>query len=345
MSFASLQQARAKRAAQSSFVRSAINPDAPSSDNKAVEEETPTPDVPQTPASTPSAVGTPPSPSKGMLYTQLAPFLEIKSTAASGRGIWAKKVEDGGVKGIPAGRFISSTILKCQTHDWPIHKLECKALQRWILIAMNRDGPNEGGVTIPGEAVRALARLLWVRARKGTESVWTQEIEAMQSHRESLPTSSHEALTLLSHSLARYISGSDRPSPDALSRFGINSARDLLDLISKFTVNSFTLTNPSLTSVGVAISPLAALINHNCEPNAVVVFPRSSISPSPGSDPLEVVAIKDIPPGEEILTSYVDISLPRHLRIKELKERYMFTCVCSACSNDEEGHVDPREAM
>ncbi|KIO17648.1 hypothetical protein M407DRAFT_32673, partial [Tulasnella calospora MUT 4182] len=112
-----------------------------------------------------------------------------------------------------------------------------------------------------------------------------------------------------------------------------------------FTVNSFTLTNPSLTSIGVAISPLAALINHSCEPNAVVVFPRSSTVPQPGSDPLEVVAIKDIAAGEEILTSYVDISLPRHLRIKELQERYMFTCTCTACSRVKDGTVDPREAM
>ncbi|KAG8892979.1 hypothetical protein FRC00_011253, partial [Tulasnella sp. 408] len=163
--------------------------------------------------------------------------------------------------------------------------------------------------------------------------------------RESLPPTSHQALTLLSHSLARYITASDHPSPEALSKFGINSARDLLDLISKFTVNSFTLTNPSLTSVGVAVSPLAALINHSCEPNAVVVFPRSSAVPQPGSDPLEVVAIKDIAAGEEVLTSYVDISLPRHLRIKDLQERYMFTCTCTACSRVEDGTADPREAM
>ncbi|KAG8975731.1 hypothetical protein FRC05_005249 [Tulasnella sp. 425] len=269
MSFASLHQARAKREAGSSFARPTSDSNATrSSDNiaeKAVVNHEPTESTPQ-PSSPSDSTATRSSSSKGALYSQLPPFLEIKTTSTSGRGIWAKPVDGGGVQVIPADR-------------------------------------------------------------------------------ESLPPTSHQALTLLSHSLARYITASDQPSAEALSKFGINSARDLLDLISKFTVNSFTLTNPSLTSIGVAVSPLAALINHSCEPNAVVVFPRSSVVHQSGSDPLEVVAIKDIAAGEEILTSYVDVSLPRHLRIKELQERYMFTCTCSACSRAEDGTVDPREAM
>lgn len=90
---------------------------------------------------------------------------------------------------------------------------------------------------------------------------------------------------------------------------------------------------------------------------------------------MEVVAITDIYEGEEvrrnlyslhpptspsksllltssifflaqILTSYIDISLPRTLRQADLLKRYFFTCDCALCSKSttEPGWVDPREA-
>lgn len=86
---------------------------------------------------------------------------------------------------------------------------------------------------------------------------------------------------------------------------------------------------------------------------------------------MEVVAITDIYEGEEvrlclffrrssrfadmvlsprfhkqILTSYIDISLPRALRQADLLKRYFFACDCTLCSKytTEPGWVDPREA-
>lgn len=63
---------------------------------------------------------------------------------------------------------------------------------------------------------------------------------------------------------------------------------------------------------------------------------------------MQVIAIRPIAPDEEILTSYIDLSLPRRMRIADLKERYYFDCDCSAC---EDGKVrtmklvDPRESL
>lgn len=110
---------------------------------------------------------------------------------------------------------------------------------------------------------------------------------------------------------------------------------------SQFTSNSFSLTSPHLSNIGVSISPLVALINHSCSPNAVVVFP--SFADSSNRKPMRVVAICNIEPGEELLTSYVDLGLPKHLRQAELKERYFFDCSCSLCS--ESGGIDPRQAF
>ncbi|TKA52304.1 hypothetical protein B0A53_04772, partial [Rhodotorula sp. CCFEE 5036] len=118
-----------------------------------------------------------------------------------------------------------------------------------------------------------------------------------------------------------------------------------------FVSNSFALTCPTdLSNIGVSISPLTALINHSCVPNAVVVFPSFPKSAAPSSAPspspsknMAVVALRDLERGEEVVTSYVDLSLPREERQKELQERYKFVCHCEGCS-DSAG-VDPREAM
>ncbi|CEQ40962.1 SPOSA6832_02648 [Sporobolomyces salmonicolor] len=119
----------------------------------------------------------------------------------------------------------------------------------------------------------------------------------------------------------------------------------LLDLCSRFTHNSFALTSSTdMTNIGVSISPLTALFNHSCSPNAVVVFPSFPSSSWPKH--MRVVTLKPISPGEEVLTSYVDIALPRELRRKELKDRYKFDCDCVECTGKvREGKVDPREAL
>lgn len=100
---------------------------------------------------------------------------------------------------------------------------------------------------------------------------------------------------------------------------------------------------PDLATVGVAVSPVMALANHACEPNAVVVFPHGPLR----KDGMHIVAIADIPPGQEILTSYVDVANPRRLRQAELQDRYHFECHCKLCyrSSRDLSWVDPREAL
>ncbi|KAG6910722.1 hypothetical protein DXG01_008253 [Tephrocybe rancida] len=180
--------------------------------------------------------------------------------------------------------------LECQNKDWPPHKRECSALQEWSKAAPSAD------LAVPSDAVRCLGRLMWTRQKKGLDSNWTKEIDALQSHRESLQTSSFELHTHLSHALVRYLGVS---SPEQLSNFELNSPRDLVDIISRFITNTFSVTTPTLTPIGASVSPVVALINHSCEPNAVVVFPRSSESSSAQEPLMQVVALRSIEPDEE----------------------------------------------
>ncbi|KAJ3512854.1 hypothetical protein NLJ89_g3280 [Agrocybe chaxingu] len=137
-----------------------------------------------------------------------------------------------------------------------------------------------------------------------------------------------QVYTQLAHAIVRFIGLN---SPQELAEYGIDSAAALVDVVSRFTTNTFTISTPTLTPLGACVSPLVALINHSCDPNAVVVFPR--------------VASKDQEPLMHILTAYVDTTLPRDGRQKMLRETYHFTCRCQLCAPPPDSPLDLREAM
>ncbi|KAH9896929.1 SET domain-containing protein [Cubamyces lactineus] len=239
-----------------------------------------------------------------------------------------------GLKRCPKCKTVYYCNQECQNRDWAWHKRECSALQRWAASAPSHE------VSVPGDAVRCLGRILWGWQKEGFDSEWAREIRMMQSNRSSLPPSSFESHTHLAHSLVRYLGVS---SPGELEPYGLNSAGDLVDLISRFTTNTFTLTSFSLTPIGICISPTIAFANHSCDPNAVIVFPRTPGSPATMEPLLNLIALRDIPPGKEVRIAYVDTTLPKHIRHKELRETYNFTCQCKACTRQTA--VDPRESL
>ncbi|KAH7907614.1 hypothetical protein BJ138DRAFT_1159733 [Hygrophoropsis aurantiaca] len=301
------------------------------------------------------------------IYTSLPTSMEIRMTSASGRSLYMKEptrtgsilisvkphvyvlsnqyldshcsscsapASSSGLKKCTRCQTIRYCNLACQANDWSLHKSECSALQRWA-----KNAPSED-LAIPSDAIRCLGRILWKRKKRGFDSPWAQEIDGLQSHRKSLQPASFETHTHLAHSLVRYFG---LTSPAELSEYGLSSAGDLVDVISRFVTNTFALTSPSLTPLGVSVSPLIALINHSCDPNAVIVFPRSPKNPSAEEPLMQVVAIRDIAENEEVLTAYIDTTLPRFLRQESLRETYDFDCQCPICTHHV--GVDPREAI
>jgi SET domain len=95
-------------------------------------------------------------------------------------------------------------------------------------------------------------------------------------------------------------------------------------------VNCFTLVSPCYDPLGIVLHPLAALANHSCDYNAVVRVEFHW----PGGHRLKVRALRPIASGEEITVSYIDATTPRHVRQRELQDRYFFTCECSKCLDD-----------
>lgn len=107
----------------------------------------------------------------------------------------------------------------------------------------------------------------------------------------------------LGHAISPLSPASSEPTeipPADMAQFGFRNVIEVLDLCAAFMTNSFTLSSPSLTPIGVAISPTIALFNHSCWPNAVVVFPFGGKGRAKDGKGMEVVALRDLLEGEEV---------------------------------------------
>ncbi|KAK7048370.1 hypothetical protein R3P38DRAFT_2868936 [Favolaschia claudopus] len=98
------------------------------------------------------------------------------------------------------------------------------------------------------------------------------------------------------------------------------------DLYSRFGNNNFVI-HSHLSGVGHGVFPLASrLFNHSCLPNAAAKY-RLSASNMPI---MEVVALRDISPGEEICLPYLDPALLQ-TRQQIFRLTYGFECHCLSC--------------
>ncbi len=104
-----------------------------------------------------------------------------------------------------------------------------------------------------------------------------------------------------------------------------------LTQLPKILTNALTIVTPTFDPLGVWHDPFAALANHSCDPNAVIVMDGPKLS---------FRSLKSIAKDEEIFISYIDISNPFARRQQELKERYYFTCACSKCQKGPTGPED-----
>ncbi|KAI3351564.1 hypothetical protein L3Q82_020402 [Scortum barcoo] len=86
-------------------------------------------------------------------------------------------------------------------------------------------------------------------------------------------------------------------------------------------------TGDFLNCEGSGLFLLQSSCNHSCIPNAEASFPDNNFL-------LQLSALSDISPGEEICISYLDCcqrDRSRHSRHKILRENYLFVCSCPKC--------------
>jgi hypothetical protein len=96
--------------------------------------------------------------------------------------------------------------------------------------------------------------------------------------------------------------------------------------LRQFRSNNFGITDELVNCIGIGVYPSAALLNHSCAPNCILRYKLSEVGPV-----VQIVAIRDILPGEELTHSYIDCSLPQAMRRDRLLEIYGFSCSCPLC--------------
>lgn len=96
-----------------------------------------------------------------------------------------------------------------------------------------------------------------------------------------------------------------------------------------YETNRFTVRDAAGNRNHMGLFPNAARMNHSCDPN---VFHRHNHNIMR----LTIHALKDIQPGEEIYTSYIDICHPTPERRRILRH-WGFKCRCLACTRPKTG--------
>ena len=123
---------------------------------------------------------------------------------------------------------------------------------------------------------------------------------------------------------------------EAEGRLGGHTMDSLLFEWSRLESNCFGVypPKPGDKQIGRACFPLAALLNHSCDPNC---SRASQVSPWI----LSFQTTREVAAGEELCISYIDTNLPRSSRQYELKSVYSFDCLCERCVQEGES---PRTA-
>ena len=84
-------------------------------------------------------------------------------------------------------------------------------------------------------------------------------------------------------------------------------------------LNCMSLEHLEHEGIGICLDPLAAKMNHSCDPNAFVFFEGSQI---------RVRSLRPICPGDEVTISYINNTLQRPYRKALLESKWFFNCEC-----------------
>nr|XP_032512528.1 LOW QUALITY PROTEIN: histone-lysine N-methyltransferase SMYD3 [Danaus plexippus plexippus] len=221
-------------------------------------------------------------------------------------------LEKGKVLKCSGCQFVHYCNRSCQKDAWEDHKWECANLKR---IAPK---------TIP-DAARLLARIL-NRLQRGNGGAYKafytptsfRVWKDLMSHYSDLKSDKKrmDHFSTLSMVLFEYLKDISLP----------NTA-DLMGLYGRMVINSFTILDIEMNSIGTGIYLASSVIDHSCNPNAVAVFDGKTIN---------IRALKDMNclDWKKIRISYIDLMKTPYERQMELRQSYYFLCQCDRCLDE-----------
>ncbi|XP_045608881.1 histone-lysine N-methyltransferase SMYD3 isoform X2 [Procambarus clarkii] len=200
----------------------------------------------------------------------------------------------------------------CQRGSWDIHRFECKNLQRIYPL-------------IPPDTAKLIAKVIF-RLKTGGDRVEEKVTERtrrkfkdLMNHYTDLKTDKkrQEHLTSLVVVLGKYIGAENLPNEV-----------DLQGIYGRICVNSFSITDPDLNTVGTGVYLAASVFDHSCQPNAYVTFEGTRLT---------CRSLVDMPCLDfaKIRISYIDVMNSTMDRKNELHRRYYFWCDCKFCHDPE----------
>lgn len=100
------------------------------------------------------------------------------------------------------------------------------------------------------------------------------------------------------------------------------------DQLVKF-YGQLAINNFSIEGHGLGLYIEASIFDHSCRPNACQAWFGTK---------LQIRAVKEIEPHEQILINYTSLLKAKHIRRAELLEKFYFACNCTKCAdpNDEQ---------
>ncbi|GAB0187399.1 N-lysine methyltransferase SMYD2 [Grus japonensis] len=236
--------------------------------------------------------------------------------------------------------------VECQKEDWPMHKLECSAM-----CAFGRNWN-------PSETVRLTARVLAKQKihPERTQSEKLLAVKEFESHLDKLDNEKRELIqndiAALHHFYSKHLEYPDnaalvvlfaqakckvlhvgRHNPKHDYRLGedwIESSPEQKDLgvliDGKLNMSRQRALAAQKANRVLGCIESVALMNHSCCPNVIVTY-KGTLA--------EVRAVKEIEPGEEVFTSYIDLLYPTEDRNDRLRDSYFFDCDCRECITKE----------
>ena len=211
----------------------------------------------------------------------------------------------------------------CQVKAWhAYHKYECK-----IFKSMRAE--------LPPDLFRAVLRIVLLQDRSLLPADQWNRIISLDSHADIFTARGRSNLTDIAESIHRHTSSFSS------SCMSVGQIQKLIFIMKS---NATEIPTPIYGGIGVLLDAIIAKINHSCEPNISIHRPQHTMrSGWPSSTTIsehdrqtfaQVIPLRKIAKGEELLNCYVAPTVSISERKRTLAQDYCFDCTCSLCESD-----------
>ncbi|XP_053602088.1 histone-lysine N-methyltransferase SMYD3 [Plodia interpunctella] len=249
----------------------------------------------------------------GDLILTEQPFAFVLSSKE--RGIRCDNcLEKGKVLKCSGCQFVHYCGRSCQRDAWGDHKWECANLKR------------VSPKVIP-DAARMLAKIINRLSRGDGHSY--RAFYSATSFRMWKDLMSHYSDLKTDQKRMEHFASLCRVLHEFLKDISLPNAVEMMGLFGRMVINSFTILDIDMNSIGTGVYLASSIVDHSCDPNAVATFDGKTIN---------IRALRDMPclDWNQIRISYIDLMQTPYERQRELLENYYFLCQCDRCMDDEQ---------